>query len=146
MKLNRATRYALYAILELAKNPEKHISAIEIANQYNISVNHLVKVLHNLSRARLISSIRGAGGGHRFIGNPKRTTLYDIVSLFEDFGNGTTYLPEPGTETEIGQSLETVLNEIDDIAESTLRSISLTTFLKTMPPTESTSMINPPFD
>ena len=146
MKLNRATRYALYAILELAKNPNKHISATDIANQYNISVNHLVKVLHNLSRARLIGSIRGAGGGHRFIGNPKRTTLYDIVSLFEDFGRGAASLPEPGTETEIGQSLETVLNEIDDIAESTLRSISLSTFLKTMLPTESSSKMNSPFD
>ena len=145
MKLNRATRYALYAILELAKNPNKHISATEIANQYNISVNHLVKVLHNLSRASLIVSIRGAGGGHRFIGNPKRTTLYDIVSLFEDLGNGSTYLLEPGTETEIGQSLETVFNEIDDIAEFTLRSISLTTFLKTMPPKESIAKMNPPF-
>ena len=75
MKLNRATRYALYALLELAGDPKKHLSATEIAQKYEISVNHLVKVLHDLSRARLVGSIRGAGGGHRFIGNPRRTTL-----------------------------------------------------------------------
>ena len=49
MKLNRATRYALYALLELAGDPEKHLSATEIAQKYGISVNHLVKVLHDLS-------------------------------------------------------------------------------------------------
>ena len=53
------------------------------------------KVLHDLSRARLVGSIRGAGGGHRFIGNPRRTTLYDVVSIFEDFGNDQGPLPEP---------------------------------------------------
>ena len=139
MKLNRATRYALYALLELAGDPEKHLSATEIAQKYGISVNHLVKVLHDLSRARLVGSIRGAGGGHRFIGNPRRTTLYDVVSIFEDFGNDQGPLPEPGTDTEIGQALGLVLKEIDDITEATLRSISISTFLKTMPVSEKPS-------
>ena len=132
MKLNRATRYALYAILELAQDPEKHLSATDIARKYDISVNHLVKVLHDLGRARLVGSIRGAGGGHRFIGNPRRTTLFDVVSLFENFFHEQGPFPEPGTDTEIGQSLGLVLKEIDDIAEATLRSISISTFLKTM--------------
>ena len=29
MKLNRATRYALYALLELAGDPEKHLSYVK---------------------------------------------------------------------------------------------------------------------
>ena len=132
MKLNRATRYALYAVLELARNPEHHLSATEIAEKYDISVNHLVKVLHDLGRARLVGSVRGAGGGHRFIGNPKRTTLYDVVMLFEDFSNAGGPLPEPGEHSEIGISLGEVLNEIGEIAVATLRSISISTFLKTM--------------
>ena len=98
-----------------------------------------MKVLHDLSRARLVGSIRGAGGGHRFIGNPRRTTLYDVVSIFEDFGNEQGQLPEPGTDTEIGQALGLVLKEIDDITEATLRSISISTFLKTMPVSEKPS-------
>ena len=132
MKLNRATRYALYAVLELARNPEHHLSATEIAEKYDISVNHLVKVLHDLGRSRLVGSVRGAGGGHRFIGNPKRTTLFDVVMLFEDFYNAGRPLPEPGEHSEIGISLGEVLNEIDEIAVATLRSISISTFLKTM--------------
>ena len=95
MKLNRATRYALYAILELASDPEKHLSATDIASKYDISVNHLVKVLHDLGRARLVCSIRGAGGGHRFIGNPQRTTLFDVVSLFDDLVHEQGPLPYP---------------------------------------------------
>ena len=37
-------------------------------------------------RARLVESIRGAGGGYRFCGNPKRVTLLDVISLFEEVG------------------------------------------------------------
>ena len=84
MKLNKATRFALFSILELASKPEKHLSATEIAHKYNISSHHLVKVLHALVRARLVCSVRGAGGGYRFIGNTKRITLLDVAEIFED--------------------------------------------------------------
>ncbi len=134
MKLNRATRYALYAVLELARDPETHMSATEIAKKYGISANHLVKVLHDLGRARLVGSVRGAGGGHRFIGNAKRTTLLDVIELFEDVRETNRGVPEPGEETSIGQSLGLVLKEIEDIAVATLASISIATFLKTMEP------------
>lgn len=136
MKLNRATRYALYAILELAHIPGDHLSASEIAEKYDISSNHLVKVLLFLGRARLVESVRGAGGGHRFIGNPESITLFDIIRLFEDFGSSNGANPEPGEQSEIGRSLGLVLKEIDDIAEATMRSISISTFLKRMPPLE----------
>ena len=52
--------------------------------------------------------------------------------LFENFSNAGGPLPEPGEHSEIGISLGEVLNEIDEIAVATLRSISISTFLKTM--------------
>ncbi len=79
MKLQRATRCALFAILELARHPERQISAAEIADKYGVSVNHLAKVLRDLARAGLIDATRGAGGGYRFSANAKRITLYQVV-------------------------------------------------------------------
>ncbi len=82
----------LYATLELAAHREGQVSAGEIAAKYGISLNHLAKVLRALVRAKLIESVRGAAGGYRFCGNPKRVTLLDIIELFEDVRG-----EEPGT-------------------------------------------------
>jgi DNA-binding IscR family transcriptional regulator len=84
-------------------------------------------VLGTLSNAGLVRGGRGASGGYRFTGNRKRTTLMDIVALFEPApGSRPT---EPGEETDIGGALQRVLDEIDEIAEATLRSVSLETLL-----------------
>lgn len=128
MKLQKATICGLYAVVELATNPDAQISAGEIAKKYDISLNHLAKVLRTLVRARLIESVRGPGGGYRFCGNPKRVTLLDIVELFED--------PSPDLENDTGgdneesRALHRVLADIDDIAIATLRSVSITSLVK----------------
>ncbi|MCW9033809.1 MAG: Rrf2 family transcriptional regulator [Rhodospirillales bacterium] len=132
MKLQKATRCALFAVLELANNPETQLSATDIADKYNISANHLAKVLRDLGRAGLVESVRGAGGGYRFCGNSKRTTLYDLVLLFEDVGEAQQGDGDDGEHTEVGAALGRILNEIDEIAIATLRSITIATLLKTM--------------
>lgn len=132
MKLQQATRCALFAVLELARKPEQQISASEIAEKYGISANHLAKVLRDLVRAGLVESVRGVGGGYRFCGNVKRVTLYDVVSLFENIGSDTARRPDRADSSEIGRALGQVLNEIDEIAISTLKSITLATLLKLM--------------
>ena len=76
MKLQKATQYGLYAVLELARDPSRQLSAIEIADKYGISSNHLAKVLRDLGRAGLVDAVRGAGGGYRFSSNSKRVTLW----------------------------------------------------------------------
>ena len=128
MKLQKATRFGLYAVLELARAPERHLSANEIAEKYDISTNHLAKVLRVLGRANLIESVRGAGGGYHFTGNARRITLLDVIRLFEDVGGGSRRR-EPGGDTQVGRGLRIVLAEIDDIAHATLRSITLRTLL-----------------
>ena len=134
MRLQKATRCALFAVLELANSPDSQLSATDIAERYGISANHLAKVLRDLGRAGLVESVRGAGGGYRFCGNAKRTTLYDVINLFEDIGGGELdgSAAEAGDETEIGQALGRVMLEINEIARATLISITIETLLKNM--------------
>jgi len=131
MKLQISTRLALCAVLQLAADSRKQFAAAEIAERFGISVNHLAKVLRTLGRAGLVEAVRGAGGGYRFRGNVKRVTLFDVVQLFEDVGNGRGD-EEPGADSDEGRALRRVLDEIDDIARATLRSITLATMLKLM--------------
>ncbi len=128
MKLQTATRLGLYATLELARDPAQTLSSADLAERFGVSTHHLAKVLRTLSTAGLVQAERGASGGYRFIGNRRRITLMDIVALFEPApGNRAK---EPGEDTEIGGALQRVLTEIDEIAEATLRSVSLETMLK----------------
>ena len=130
MRLQKATRCALFAVLELARDPEQQISAAEIAEKYGISTNHLAKVLRDLARSGLVDATRGAGGGYRFNGNAKRVTLYEVIAMFEDVAASRAARPEAGDDSDIGRALGRVMAEIDDIAVSTLKSVTLTTFLK----------------
>ncbi len=132
MKLQKATVFALFSVLELARDPERQILATEIADTYGISAAHLAKVLRDLGRAGLLESVRGAGGGYRFCGNAKRTSLYDVIHLFEDIVSEAGGRSSPCDETDIGRALARVLNEVDEIAIATLKSITLSTLLKTM--------------
>ncbi|HZP99924.1 MAG TPA: Rrf2 family transcriptional regulator [Reyranella sp.] len=128
MKLQTGTRLGLYAALELAREPERTLSASDLADRFGVSAHHMAKVLRNLANAGLVRGGRGASGGYRFTGNRKRTTLMDIVALFEPAPGSRP--KEPGEQTDIGSALQRVLTEIDEIAEATLRSVSLETMLK----------------
>ena len=130
MKLQTATRIAIYAVLDLAADPAKQLSASEIAERFGISVNHLSKVLRTLGRAGLVEALRGVGGGYRFRGNARRVTLLDVIRLFEEVGVSAAGPREPGAGTLEGRALRRVLDEVDDIARATVSSITIATMLK----------------
>lgn len=126
MKLQTASRLAIYAVLELSADPERQLSAAEIGDKFDISTHHLSKVLHTLGRAGLVRSVRGAGGGYVFCGNAKRTTLLNVIELFETVGGGGDG-DNAGAATAEGAALETVLREIDEMTRATLNSVTLST-------------------
>ncbi len=128
MRVQVATRLALFAVFQLAADPRRQHAAAEIANRFGISVNHLSKVLRTLGRAGLVEALRGAGGGYRFRGNPRRVTLLDVIELFEPIGAAEGLRDPEGPSAE-GRALHRVFDEIDDIARGTLSSISLATML-----------------
>ena len=97
MKLQTGTRLALYAVLELARDPECTLSAADLAERFGVSSHHLAKVLRTLAASGLVRGGRGAAGGYRFTGNRRRTTLMDIVALFEPAPGQRK--KEPGEDT-----------------------------------------------
>lgn len=129
MRLQTATRIAVYAVLRLAAEPARQVSAAEIAQRFGISVNHLAKVLRVLGRAGLVEALRGVGGGYRFRGNVKRVTLLDVIRLFEDVA-GPDEVEGTAGATRDELALRVVLDEIDETARATLSSISIATMLK----------------
>jgi Rrf2 family protein len=130
MKLQKNTSLALYSVLEFAAHPNRHVSAAEIAAKYGVSSHHLAKVLSELARAGVVASVRGVGGGYRFVGNARRLTLMDVIRTFEDLSPAAADGGEPGERTPVGRALGAVLSEIDDIAKATFSSLTLATMLR----------------
>ena len=128
MKLQTSTRLAIQAVSQLAARPGAQLSAGQMATRSGMSANHLVKVLRTLSRAGLVEAARGAGGGYRFRGNPRRVTLLEVIELFEDVGAPAAQAAA-GRTTE-GRALARILAEIGDMTRATLGSVTLATLLQ----------------
>ncbi|HTW72044.1 MAG TPA: Rrf2 family transcriptional regulator [Acetobacteraceae bacterium] len=129
MRLQKATIFGLYAVLELAADPARQLTAVEIAEKYGISTNHLAKVLRDLGRAGLVDAVRGVGGGYRFSGDARRLTLMDVIRVFEDIAPDVDD-PAPQVGQDIAEGLRFVLAELDSQTVPTLQSISLSSMLK----------------
>jgi Rrf2 family protein len=128
VKLQTRTMLALYSVMEAASRPNEQVTAADIAARYGVSQHHLAKVMLELGRFGFLDSLRGAGGGYRFSGNPRRLTLLDVIERFEDIGART---PMPGElQTERVRAIGLILTEIDEITKATLRSISFDTLMK----------------
>jgi Rrf2 family protein len=132
LKLQKNSRLALYSILDFAAASGRPVAAAEIAEKYGVSSHHLAKVLAELARAGIVESIRGVGGGYRFAGNARRLTLFDVICHFEDLSPTDAERREPGERTHAGRAIATVLSEIDEIAQATLKSITIATMLQLM--------------
>jgi Rrf2 family protein len=129
MRLQISTRLAIFAVLELTAREGRQLSVADIGEKYGVSSHHLAKVMHVMGRAGLVRSVRGAGGGYQFSGNARRTTLLDVVQLFEDLSSVEQDSRSADAPPE-DQALREVLNEIDDIARATLGSITIATMRK----------------
>jgi Rrf2 family protein len=129
MRLQISTRLAIFAALELTARENQQLSVADIGKKYGVSSHHLAKVMHVMGRAGLVRAVRGAGGGYRFAGNPRRTTLLDVVQLFEDVSSVEKDIGTADATPE-GQALQAILNEIDAISRATLGSITIATMHK----------------
>lgn len=69
MKLTRYTDYAIRVMIYLGSHEADICSIKEIADAYDISQNHLMKVVQDLAKTGFVESIRGRNGGIR-LGRP----------------------------------------------------------------------------
>jgi Rrf2 family iron-sulfur cluster assembly transcriptional regulator len=81
MKLTTRGRYAVMAMVDLAKNgAEKPISLSEIAERQNISLSYLEQLFARLRQANLVESTRGIHGGYLLARSPGDIRVGEIVA------------------------------------------------------------------
>lgn len=63
MKLTAFTDYSLRTLMYLAAQPDRRFTIAQIAADFDISENHLTKVVHFLGQCGWLTTVRGKGGG-----------------------------------------------------------------------------------
>lgn len=85
LKVSQKLEYAMRAMIELAQRRGEGVlvPAREIAERQQIPVRFLEQQLGALSKAGLVESFRGAGGGCRLSREPGLITMADIADAIE---------------------------------------------------------------
>ncbi|WP_338473074.1 Rrf2 family transcriptional regulator [Niallia sp. XMNu-256] len=85
MRLTNYSDYALRVLIYLAVKNNNELATIkEIADSYDISKNHLMKIIHDLGKLGFIETIRGRNGGIRLAIQPKDINIGEVVSKTEE--------------------------------------------------------------
>jgi Rrf2 family transcriptional regulator, nitric oxide-sensitive transcriptional repressor len=133
MRLTNYSDYSLRVLIYLATQEQPKLTNIkEISEVYNISKNHLMKIIFNLGKLGYIETIRGRSGGFRLamdsadinIGAVIRQTEenFYLVECFDD-NNACVITPVCSLKHVLNNALEQFFKVLDqytlaDIAEN----------------------------
>lgn len=83
MRLTAYSDYALRVLMYLSIQEDRLATIKEISDQYGISRNHLMKLVHDLGRNGFIETVRGKNGGLRLNGDPATISAGQVVRAME---------------------------------------------------------------
>ena len=122
MHITRYTDYSLRVLMYLAVQSDRLATIQEIADSYDISKNHLMKVVHQLNKKGYIETVRGKKGGMRLHMTPEeinvgilvRETEHDL-SIVECHSSQTACKISPvcGLQPVFKEALQAFLSVLD---------------------------------
>jgi Rrf2 family protein len=134
MHLQKSSRYGLFAVTLMASDPGVLVTAAMVAQAYEISENHVAKVLQQLARARIVKGVRGASGGYQLARSAKDVTMFDVVKVLEGEFTPTCFGcdavgPEASPDCAVYETcpIRRVMEEIAQHTYYTLQSVSIAT-------------------
>lgn len=83
MRLTDYSEYALRVLIYLGIQDNRLATIGEISKQYDISRNHLVKLVHDLGRNGFIKTFRGKNGGLSLGRDPALISVGEVVRAME---------------------------------------------------------------
>ncbi len=138
MHITRYTDYSLRVLMYVALKGDELSTIREIAESYDISKNHLMKVVQELNSKGYLHAIRGKNGGLRLRGEARDINLGELVrsteqdlTLVECFGNSSQCALTPTCQLKgvLGEALEAFFRVLDSY---TLADLVLTENAKDM--------------
>ena len=125
MRLTSFTDFGLRTLMRLAGEPDRTFTTDEIAREFAISRNHLVKVVSNLSQEGFLATRRGAGGGFRLARPAATITVGEVVralelreplvECFRADGGACVLTPRCRLRSRLADAREAFLRELDGL-------------------------------
>ncbi len=84
MRLTSFTDYAVRVLMYVAKKDGQLASIREVSEVYNISSNHLMKVVHLLGKGDYLETVRGKNGGFRLGKKAEDINIGNVIRFTED--------------------------------------------------------------
>lgn len=84
MRINRYTDYSLRVLIFLAIHKQGLVTISDLAARYQISKNHLMKIVQKLSLRNYILAVRGKNGGVALKREPKDINIGHLVRICEE--------------------------------------------------------------
>ena len=83
--LSKSSKYAIRAVLYISNYSSKQakIGSKQIAEKLNIPAPFLAKTLQELTKKKIISSVKGPNGGFYLTPKNNKKTLYDIIECID---------------------------------------------------------------
>lgn len=98
MRLTAYSDYALRVLIYLSVQDQRLATITEISQQYEISRNHLTKLVHDLGKHGYVETIRGKNGGLRIGRDPASISVGEVVRAMEK-DRALVECFEPGSST-----------------------------------------------
>ena len=122
MRLTVFTDYSLRVLMVLTSHAEEMVTISDIAEAFDISQAHLMKVTHVLGKTGWVETVRGRNGGMRLSANPRTLKLGQMIAKLEhDFGlvecmteiNHCVLTGGCGLAVALDEALKTFFRELD---------------------------------
>ncbi|HBG23294.1 MAG: Rrf2 family transcriptional regulator [Syntrophaceticus sp.] len=81
--IRRKTDYAIRALIHLALHPHQETTTAEIAEEQEVPLEYLHKILQRLTHGNIVNSHRGAYGGLSLARDPEDINLLDIIETVQ---------------------------------------------------------------
>jgi len=84
MRLTLHTDYALRVLIQVGLNAGALTTIGDIAESFDISKHHLMKVVNDLGQKGYLDTLRGRNGGIRLVRKPREINIGQVVRDTED--------------------------------------------------------------
>jgi len=123
MRLSEYTDYSLRVLMYCAAQADRLVTIAELADHHQVSKNHLMKIVNDLSRQGILETTRGRGGGLRLlkpageirVGDVVRASETDfrLVECFDSQTNVCTLTPTCRLKKVFSDALQAYFRELD---------------------------------
>lgn len=83
LRISKLTDYATGVMTRLAREPGRSMSAQQLAQDLGLPLPTVAQLLKHLTRAELVRSTRGAGGGYGLARAPEAISIAQVIAAIE---------------------------------------------------------------